>query len=81
MLFISVLTSRGHSRALEIAILSPELSQQRECKLQYLLRSRRYLILLKPKHFTSETELLQVGRYEWQENDTSGGGEKQPMCW
>lgn len=37
MLFISVLTSRGHSRALVIAILSPELSQQRECKLHIFL--------------------------------------------
>lgn len=79
MLFISVLTSRGHSRALVIAILSLELSQQRECKLYYLLRSGRYLVLLKPKHFTSETELLRVGRYEWQEK-IQAEEEKSNQC-
>ena len=63
MLFISVLTSRGHSQALVIS-LSP-LSKDYACKSQNLFRSSRYPVLLEPKYFTSESELVRAGGNEW----------------
>lgn len=60
---ISVLTTRGHSRA---SVISPSsLSKDQECKSRNLFRSSRYRVPLEPKYFTRETELVRAGGNEW----------------